>query len=52
MLSWEVLQYMELKPELALWPGLILSLVVWGANMFGDAVRDLLDTRQRSVERN
>ena len=30
-------------PALALWPGLCLFTVVWGTNMFGDAMRDLLD---------
>ena len=29
------------------WPGLALSLVVYGINMFGDALRDLLDPRLR-----
>jgi peptide/nickel transport system permease protein len=34
-------------PWLAIWPGLALSLVVFGINMLGDAVRDLLDPRLR-----
>lgn len=34
-------------PWIMLWPGLVLSLVVFGINMFGDAVRDLLDPRLR-----
>ena len=34
---------MERVPALALWPGLCLFTVVWGTNMFGDAMRDLLD---------
>jgi peptide/nickel transport system permease protein len=37
--------------RLALWPGLALSLVVYGINMFGDALRDLLDPRLRGGER-
>jgi peptide/nickel transport system permease protein len=37
--------YMEIAPMLAIWPGLALSLVVYGTNMFGDAIRDLLDPR-------
>ena len=45
MLSQEVRAYMELDPSLALWPGLALTLTVFGANMFGDALRDLLDPR-------
>ena len=38
-------QYMELAPWLAIWPGLCLSVVVFSINMFGDALRDLLDPR-------
>jgi len=38
---------MELNPWIAVWPGLFLSLTVFGANMFGDALRDLLDPRLR-----
>ncbi len=45
MLSREGRQYMEIAPMLAIWPGLALSLVVYGTNMFGDAMRDLLDPR-------
>ena len=36
---------MEMAPWLALWPGLCLTIVVYCLNMFGDAVRDLLDPR-------
>ena len=50
MLSSEGRQYMEQKPELALYPGLCLTLVVYGVNMFGDALRDLLDPRLRGSE--
>lgn len=35
------------RPALALWPGLCLFTVVWGTNMFGDALRDLLDPSLR-----
>jgi peptide/nickel transport system permease protein len=34
-------------PWIALFPGLALALVVYGVNIFGDAVRDLLDPRLR-----
>ncbi len=34
-------------PWMAIWPGLALSIVVYGINMFGDAMRDLLDPRLR-----
>ncbi len=47
MLSREGRQYMETAPRLALWPGLCLTIVVYSLNMFGDAVRDLLDPRLR-----
>ena len=30
-------------PWLALWPALCIAIVVYGVNMFGDALRDLLD---------
>ena len=45
MLSREGRQYMQQGPWLALWPGLCLTIVVYSLNMFGDAVRDLLDPR-------
>ena len=38
-------RYMLLAWWLAVWPGFALSLVVFGINMFGDAVRDILDPR-------
>ena len=47
MLSREGRVYMELAPHLALWPGVCLTVVVYSLNMFGDAVRDLLDPRLR-----
>ena len=45
MLSQEGRAYMEIAPALAIWPGLALSLVVYGTNMFGDALRDLQDPK-------
>jgi peptide/nickel transport system permease protein len=47
LLSREGRQYMELAPRLALLPGLALTITVYSLNMFGDAVRDLLDPRLR-----
>ncbi len=47
MLSREGSEYMQQAPWLALWPGLALTIVVYSLNMFGDAVRDLLDPRLR-----
>ena len=43
MFSREGRQHMEIAPRLALWPGLCLTIVVYSVNMFGDALRDLLD---------
>ncbi|MDE0027690.1 MAG: ABC transporter permease [Spirochaetaceae bacterium] len=47
MLSREGRQFMEIAPWLALWPGLALTVTVYCLNMFGDALRDLLDPRLR-----
>ena len=49
MLSREGRQYMEIAPRLALWPGICLTVTVYCLNMFGDAVRDLLDPRLRGT---
>ncbi len=35
------------QPWLAVWPGLAISLAVFGYNMLGDALRDELDPRLR-----
>jgi len=47
MLSGSNRVFMEQAPWLVIWPGLALTLAVYGLNMFGDAVRDLLDPRLR-----
>jgi len=47
MLSGAGRSYMLMAPWLAIWPGVALSVVVYGINMFGDALRDLLDPRLR-----
>lgn len=47
MLSGAGRRFMLQAPWMALWPGLALMLSVYGLNMFGDAVRDLLDPRLR-----
>ena len=49
MLSGSGRRYMFLAPWIALWPGLSLTIVVYGMNMFGDAMRDLLDPRLRGA---
>ena len=45
MLSFEGRLYMQLATRLAIWPGVVLTTVVFGINVFGDALRDLLDPR-------
>ncbi|MRR17637.1 MAG: ABC transporter permease [Deltaproteobacteria bacterium] len=47
MLSTTGRQYMLMAPMMALLPGLALTIVVYGINVFGDAMRDLLDPRLR-----
>jgi len=47
MISGPARTFMFQAPWLAIYPGLALALVVYGVNMFGDAVRDLLDPRLR-----
>ena len=42
-------QYAELAPWMAIAPGVALSLAVYGFNLFGDAVRDVLDPRLRGA---
>ena len=45
MLSLAGLDHMYQAPRLAIWPAVALSLAVFGFNMLGDALRDLLDPR-------
>ena len=47
MLSFEGRSYMFQAPWLAIMPGLAITIVVYNINMFGDAMRDLLDPRMR-----
>ena len=47
MLSGSGRSYMYLAPWIAIWSGLALAITVYGINMFGDAMRDLLDPRLR-----
>jgi len=48
MLSGTGRTYMYVGPWLALAPGLCLAVAVYSINIFGDALRDLLDPRMRS----
>jgi peptide/nickel transport system permease protein len=41
-------EYAESAPWVAVFPGLAITLAVFGFNLFGDAVRDTLDPRLRS----
>ena len=45
MLSGDGMDYMLQSPGLAVFPGLAISLAVFGFNMLGDALRDLLDPK-------
>ena len=47
MLNTEARAFMLQAPWLAIFPGLALSMAVFGFNMLGDALRDLLDPRLR-----
>lgn len=47
MLALTSLPYMIQAPWIALAPGMALTAVVFGVNMFGDALRDLVDPRLR-----
>ena len=47
MLSGSGRAYMLQSPWLSIWPGLAISAAVFGFNMLGDALRDVLDPRLR-----
>jgi peptide/nickel transport system permease protein len=47
MLSGAAAGYFEVAPWMALWPGIFISLAVFGFNIFGDALRDVWDPRLR-----
>jgi peptide/nickel transport system permease protein len=47
MLSLDGRQYMRVSPTLAVYPGLAIGLLVFSFNIFGDALRDILDPRLR-----
>lgn len=47
MLSGKTQRYMVEAPWLAIFPGLAITLVVFGFNFLGDALRDILDPRMR-----
>jgi peptide/nickel transport system permease protein len=47
MLSESAAEYVRTAPWLVIFPGLTISLVVFGTNLLGDALRDVLDPRLR-----
>jgi peptide/nickel transport system permease protein len=47
MLTGVAQQYRNEAPWMVIWPGVAISIAVFGLNVFGDALRDLLDPRQR-----
>jgi len=49
MLSSKGILFMRSDPWLAVWPGLAIALSVYGFNMLGDALRDVLDPRLRGT---
>lgn len=48
MLSESAAEYVRTAPWLVIYPGLAISLVIFGTNLLGDALRDILDPRERS----
>ena len=48
LLSGDTRLFMLTSPWLAIFPGLVLAIVIISVNMFGDSLRDLLDPRLRS----
>ena len=49
MLSGDGLTFMRRQPWLALWPGFVITVIVFGFNVFGDALRDVLDPKLRGA---
>ena len=47
MLSESAAEYVRTAPWLVIFPGLAISLAVFGTNLLGDALRDMLDPRLR-----
>jgi peptide/nickel transport system permease protein len=49
MLSVSAAEYAQKAPHLVLFPGVAISLAVFGSNLLGDALRDVLDPRLRGA---
>ena len=45
-------EFLESAPWLSIFPGFAITLAVFGFNLFGDALRDLLDPKLRSRYRS
>ena len=50
MLSVSAAEYAQKAPHLVLFPGVAISLAVFGSNLLGDALRDTLDPRLRGAQ--
>ncbi len=50
MLSGPSRRFMTTAPWMAIFPGLAISSVIFGVNVFGDALRDVLDPRLRGSQ--
>jgi peptide/nickel transport system permease protein len=48
MLSESAAEYVRTAPWLVIFPGIAISLAVFGTNLLGDALRDTLDPRLRN----
>ncbi|MBM3644424.1 MAG: ABC transporter permease [Alphaproteobacteria bacterium] len=48
MLSESAAEYVRTAPWLVIFPGIAISLTVFGTNLLGDAVRDIFDPRERT----
>ena len=48
MLSESAAEYVRVAPWLVIFPGIAISAAVFGTNLMGDALRDMLDPRERS----
>lgn len=49
MLSGQTQSYMKVAPWLAIFPGMAISFVIFGFSFLGDALRDVLDPRLRTL---
>jgi peptide/nickel transport system permease protein len=50
MLSGRARDYYTVAPWMAIWPGFFIAMAVYGFNLFGDALRDILDPRLRGSQ--